>query len=83
MTHDKMREAFERCTGRGHAPDCDPERELFEMGWHARVPHGYVVVPREPTGEMLDAAWTDARMGGYSDFKEIYTAMIAAAEKGE
>ena len=53
--------------------------------WQARVPEGYVVVPKEPTERMLDAArcrqWDDLS----SPFEDMdmlkYKAMIEAVEK--
>lgn len=34
--------------------------DAFESAWQARVPEGYVVVPKEPTYEMIDVG-----MGGF------------------
>ena len=53
--------------------------------WQSRVPEGYVVVPKEPTERMLDAArcrqWDDLS----SPFEDMdmlkYKAMIEAVEK--
>lgn len=31
-------------------------KDAFEAAWQARVPEGYVVVPKEPTDEMISKA---------------------------
>ena len=59
-------------------------QSVYEI-WQARVPEGYVVVPKEPTERMLDAArcrqWDDFS----SPFEDMdmlkYKAMIEAVEK--
>lgn len=62
-------------------------RDAFEAAWQARVPEVYVVVPKEPTPEMIDVG-----MGGFCfpldngcfsnhDLIFAYRAMIEAAEK--
>ena len=49
--------------------------------WQARVPEGYVVVPKEPTEDMIMAGCMEH--GGYDviDSKSIYKAMLEAVEK--
>ena len=49
--------------------------------WQARVPEGYVVVPVDPTEDMIMAGCMEH--GGYDviDSKSIYKAMIEAGEK--
>ena len=49
--------------------------------WQARVPEGYVVVPVEPTEDMIMAGCMEH--GGYDviDSKSIYKAMIEAQEQ--
>ena len=49
--------------------------------WQARVPEGYVVVPVDPTEDMIMAGCMEH--GGYDviDSKSIYKAMIEAVEK--
>ena len=49
--------------------------------WQARVPEGYVVVPKEPTEDMIMAGCMEH--GGYDviDSKSIYKAMIEAQEQ--
>jgi hypothetical protein len=46
------------------------------------VPEGWVLVPREPTREMLDAAWDNGFSGpgedDQPDFAAAYRAMLAA-----
>ena len=49
--------------------------------WQSRVPEGYVVVPVDPTEDMIMAGCMEH--GGYDviDSKSIYKAMIEAVEK--
>ena len=49
--------------------------------WQSRVPEGYVVVPKEPTEDMIMAGCMEH--GGYDviDSKSIYKAMLEAVEK--
>ena len=49
--------------------------------WQSRVPEGYVVVPVEPSEDMIMAGCMEH--GGYDviDSKSIYKAMIEAVEK--
>ena len=49
--------------------------------WQARVPEGYVVVPVDPTEDMIMAGCMEH--GGYDviDSKSIYKAMLEAVEK--
>lgn len=47
--------------------------------WQARVPEGYIVVPKEPTKEMLIAA-DNCVIDGKVTSHNIYKAMIEAAE---
>ena len=51
------------------------------LAWQARVPEGYVVVPVDPTEDMIMAGCMEH--GGYDviDSKSIYKAMIEAVEK--
>lgn len=54
--------------------------------WQARVPEGYVVVPKEPSAKTLEAgsnALGDGKMGfaTYMDVNNSYKAMIEAVEK--
>ena len=54
--------------------------------WQARVPEGYVVVPKEPTQAMLDSArdWSTKKYGkavGNDGASGCYKAMIEAVEK--
>ena len=50
--------------------------EAMRNLWQARVPEGYVVVPKEPTYEMIDAA-----IGNNGHIESIYRDMIEAVEK--
>jgi len=61
-------------------------KDAFEAAWQARVPEGYVVVPKEPTPKMIDVG-----MGGFCfpldngcfnnhDLICAYRAMIEAVE---
>lgn len=43
--------------------------------WQARVPEGYIVVPKDPTYEMVEAA-----IGNNGHIESIYRDMIEAAE---
>ena len=49
--------------------------------WQSRVPEGYVVVPVDPTEDMIMAGCMEH--GGYDviDSKSIYKAMVEAVEK--
>ena len=55
--------------------------EYMFVAWQARVPEGYVVVPIEPSEDMIMAGCMEH--GGYDviDSKSIYKAMIEALEK--
>ena len=52
--------------------------EYMFVAWQARVPEGYVVVPKEPTDKMIDAGCRS-----YLDCctTTIYKAMLEAVEK--
>ena len=53
--------------------------------WQARVPEGYVIVPKEPTERMLDAArrrqWDDLSSPPEDMDMLKYKAMLEAVEK--
>lgn len=52
-------------------------------GQHVTVPDGYVLVPVEPTQEMVWAAKNVLKHTvGWDSFVELYKAMLAAAPKG-
>lgn len=54
-----------------------------EAALRLAVPDGFVVVPREPTPEMLDAGWAEGAKlceSGAPDFAAAWTAMLAAVE---
>ncbi len=55
-----------------------PVYEAAKWAWQARVPEGYVVVPKEPTDKMIDAGCRS-----YLDCctTTIYKAMLEAVEK--
>ena len=55
--------------------------EAMRNLWQSRVPEGYVVVPVDPTEDMIMAGCMEH--GGYDviDSKSIYKAMIEAVEK--
>jgi len=62
-----------------------PVYEAAKWAWQARVPEGYVVVPKEPTERMLDAArrrqWDDLS-SPLEDMDMLkYKAMLEAVEK--
>ena len=84
---DKMREAFEAWAGIGHLLSRDlywpdqyeaPRTQAAWEAWQAAtaqcVPDGFVVVPKEPTREMLDCM---DKGSAYQTWKN----MIAAAPK--
>ena len=59
--------------------------EYMFVAWQARAPEGYVVVPKEPTERMLDAArrrqWDDLS-SPLEDMDMLkYKAMLEAVEK--
>ena len=47
--------------------------------WQARVPEGYVVVPKDPTREMMQAVVDEVKKSGH--LVDFYKAMIEAVEK--
>ena len=53
-----------------------PRQQHSWDAWQARVPEGYVVVPKEPTYEMIDAA-----IGNNGHIESIYRDMIEAVEE--
>lgn len=65
-----------------------PVYEAAKWAWQARVPEGYVVVPKEPTDEMISAAqdktphfnhgdpWYGSEEIGYGQAISCYKAMI-------
>ena len=76
-------EMFEAYMKKEH-PFIDTVNGAYEAMWNlwqARVPEGYVVVPVEPTEDMIMAGCMEH--GGYDviDSKSIYKAMIEAEEK--
>lgn len=64
----------------------DQLSEAYEAGKRDAVPEGWVLVPNEPTEEMLRAPWL--KIDEQTSFKlkiahNYYKAMLAAAPKGE
>lgn len=55
-------------------------KDVFEAAWQARVPEGYVVVPKEPKEAMVEAA-DNALINVDVGTIDIYKAMIEAVEK--
>ena len=50
--------------------------------WQARVPEGYVVVPKEPSAKMIEIGKKDHSYLEFEDeVVDIYKAMIEAVEK--
>ena len=49
-------------------------KDLAQVAWDARVPEGYIVVPREPTEKMLRHAYP------HTTPRAIYRSMVEAAE---
>lgn len=58
----------------------DQLAEAYEAGKRAGIPEGWVVVPKEPTKEMLQAGFD---VQGSHLYGLTYSAMLAAAPKGE
>jgi hypothetical protein len=63
----------------------DAKREAVEAGKRDAIPEGYVLVPNEPTEEMLRAPWL--KIDEQTSFKlktahNYYKAMLAATPKG-
>ena len=56
-----------------------PVYEAAKWAWQARVPEGYVVVPKEPTREMMQAVVDEVKKSGH--LVDFYKAMIEAVEK--
>ena len=62
-------------------------KDAFEAAWQARVPEGYVVVPKEPTPKMIDVGMDGFCFpldnGSFSnhDLISAYRAMLEAVEK--
>jgi len=73
-----------RAVDNWQALPCDYELSDFIMATLSAA--GYVIVPKEPTEAMVNAG-TDVRWEmpttNTKGIREIYTAMISAAEKGE
>ena len=64
----------------------DQLTEAYEAGKRDAIPEGWVLVPKEPTEEMLRAPWL--KIDEQTSFKiktthNYYKAMLAAAPKGE
>ncbi|MET5577924.1 hypothetical protein [Klebsiella aerogenes] len=65
----------------------EPVTKANKLGYSPVIPDGYVMVPREPTAEMIWAAkYAIPSTVGWQSFKDVYIAMLAAAPqevKGE
>jgi len=64
----------------------DYSRDLMERnGYETRdlyaIPEGYVVVPVEPTQKQLDASLREIAESEFSCAKDVYDAMIKAAQE--
>lgn len=53
--------------------------ELKQAGNSPVIPDGYVIVPKEPTKEMIDAGWLHFMGTKNPSSKGTYKAMLAAA----
>ena len=81
-------EAFHALMKRINPAYCETDDTQFtrhmRQAWQARVPEGYVVVPREPTEKILEAVWgrplDQFDHGARRIAKEKYRELIAAAE---
>ena len=58
----------------------DGQKDAARMAWNARVPEGCVIVPIEPTEEMLNEAFNIASVQSLAAMA-IYKAMIQAAQE--
>lgn len=66
--------------------DSSPKKAESRCGNSAVIPDGYVMVPKEPTKEMIDAGWLHFMGTKNPSSKGTYKAMLAAAPqevKGE
>lgn len=89
MDIQKEREAFEDWiknedpfAGNDANPDCIWAKKYMWKAWQAKaqaVPDGFVVVPKEPTREILIAA-DNCAIDGKVTANNIYKAMLAAQE---
>ncbi|MES3218617.1 hypothetical protein [Klebsiella aerogenes] len=58
----------------------EPVTTANKLGNSPVIPDGYVMVPREPTAEMIWAAkYAIPSTVGWQSFKDVYIAMLAAA----
>lgn len=88
ITHDEARQIAEQLGGGSvvwQHGKCYPDRDIVcsTASPPPAVPDGYVMVPREPTQVMLDAAWKhgDKDKSDAPDPYYAYRAMIEAGEK--
>ncbi|HGO5394727.1 TPA: hypothetical protein ACK2W2_003412 [Klebsiella michiganensis] len=56
-------------------------KSLLQAGYSPVIPEGYVMVPKEPTKEMIDAGWLHFMGTKNPSSKGTYKAMLAAAEQ--
>lgn len=54
---------------------------MLQAGNSPVIPGGYVMVPKEPTKEMIDAGWLHFMGTKNPSSKGTYKAMLAAAEQ--
>lgn len=71
-----------RCsTKAASALDSSPKTAEARSGNSPVIPEGYVMVPKEPTKEMIDAGWLHFMGTKNPSSKGTYKAMLAAAEQ--
>lgn len=63
------------------ALDSLPKNAESRSGNSPVIPDGYVMVPKEPTKEMIDAGWLHFMGTKNASSKGTYKAMLAAAEQ--
>lgn len=68
---------------RAGAMFCMVHYEDHLQAMRARVPDGYVIVPKEPTKEMIKAAYDRDHDGTTNLYSKVWCAMCAAAPKPE
>jgi len=79
----KAREVYERLRAEAAEAEVVRLREATINAIALLIPPGHVVVPVEPTREMLNAAPAREDPGEESMYATIYRAMLAARPAGE
>ena len=86
MNIDNERKAFEEWIknedpfmGNDDNQYCIWAKKYMWKAWQARVPEGYVVVPKDPTREMMQAVVDEVKKSGH--LVDFYKAMIGACDE--